>query len=73
MTIIEQKIDEHRQLIERIDYLLTQTVLPSLINSTAFIHETSSTKTDPRIWTKLDSIRTNLRSAQVQQQMEMKD
>ena len=73
MTIIEQKIDEHRQLIQRIDHLLTQTVLSSLINSTDIIHETSSTNTDPRIWTKLESIRTNLRSTQVQQQMEMKD
>jgi len=76
MTIIEQKIDEHRQETQRIDHLLTQTVLPSLIDITDIIQETSVTNIDPRVRTKLESIRTNIRSTQVQQQqqqMEMKD
>ena len=71
MTVIEKKIDEHRQHTQQINQLLNETVLPSLIDLSDIIHETSM-NLDPRIRTKLESIRTNIRSTQ-DQQAEIKD
>ena len=70
MNIIENKIDEHRNQTIQINNLLTQTVLPSLIDLTDIIHQTPNI--DPSVWTKLENIQTNIRATQ-QQQTLMKD
>ena len=55
----------------QINNILTNTILPSLLDLADIIQETSSTNLDPRIRTKLENIQTNIRSSQ--QQTEMKD
>jgi hypothetical protein len=71
MNTIENKIDQHRTQTIQINNLLTNTVLPSLMDLADIISETS-TDLDPRIRTKLENIQTNIRTTQ-QQQAEMKD
>jgi hypothetical protein len=71
MTIIEQKIDENHQHTQRINHLLTDTVLPSLLDLSDIIQDTSA-HLDVRIQSKLESIRKNIRCTQ-EQQPEVKD
>lgn len=71
MTVIEKKIDEHRQQTQQINQVLNETILPSLIDLSDIIDETS-TNLDSRIRTKLESIRTDIRSTQ-HQRAEIKD
>ena len=65
MAVIEQKIDQHHDQTERINQLLTHTVLPSLFDITDIIHETSS-HLDPRVRSKLEHIRTSVRTIKKQ-------
>jgi len=71
MNIIETKIDDHYSQTRKINHMLTNTILPSLIDITDIIQETSSTNLDLRVRTKLENIQTRIRSTQ--QQTEMKD
>jgi hypothetical protein len=75
MTIIESKIDDHCQQTRRINHMLTNTVLPSIIDLTDIIEETSSSNFDGRLRTKLEQIQTRIRATQQSQQHpnDMKD
>ncbi|CAF5216093.1 unnamed protein product, partial [Rotaria magnacalcarata] len=48
--------------------MLTNTILPSLLDLTDIIHETASSNIDIRIKTKLENIQTRIRTTQQQQQ-----
>jgi hypothetical protein len=69
MTMIENKIDEHRNQTIQINHLLTNTIFPSLLDLADIIHQTPNL--DPRVRTNLENIQTNIRASQ--QQTEMKD
>lgn len=73
MNTIEAKIDEHCNQTRKMNYMLTNTILPSILDLTNIIQETSSTNLDPQIRTKLDTIQTRIHTTQQQQQTEMKD
>jgi len=73
MNIIETKIDDHCFQTRKINYMLTNTILPSLVDLTDIIQETSSSNLDSRVRTKLDNIQTRIRITQQEQQTEMKD
>ena len=74
MNTIENKIDEHCTQTRKINQMLTNTILPSIVDITDIIQETSSTTNlDPRVRTKLENIQTRIRLTQHQQQTEMKD
>lgn len=70
MFTIEQKLDQQYQQTERLNSMLTETVLPSLIDLTDIINETSM-HMDSRIRLKLETIRTSIRT--IKQQPEIKD
>ena len=67
MDTIEMKIDEHKNHTIQINNLLTKTILPSLIDLTAIIHEIPNL--DPHIRAKLEYILTTI---QQQKPIEMK-
>ncbi len=69
MTVIENKIDEHRNQTNQINNLLTKTILPSLYDLADIIHQTPNI--DSHVRTKLENIQANIRASQ--QQTEMKD
>jgi hypothetical protein len=71
MNIIETKIDDHCSQTRKINHMLTNTILPSIIDLTDIIQETSSSNLDSRVRTKLENIQTRIRLTQ--QQTEMKD
>jgi hypothetical protein len=73
MNIIETKIDDHCFQTRKINYMLTNTILPSLVDLTDIIQETSSFNLDSRVKTKLENIQTRIRITQQEQQTEMKD
>jgi hypothetical protein len=74
MNIIETKIDDHCSQTRKINQMLTNTILPSIVDITDIIQETSSTTNlDPRVRTKLENIQTRIRLTQHHQQTEMKD
>lgn len=64
MNVIESKIDEHCQQTRRINNLLTNTVLPSIIDITDIISETLPQPVDERIQTKLERIQSGIRLTQ---------
>ena len=64
MNVIESKIDEHCQQTRRINNLLTNTVLPSIVDITDIISETLPRPVDERIQTKLERIQTGIRLTQ---------
>ena len=73
MNIIETKIDEHFTQTRKINHTITNTILPSLMDLTDIIQETSATSNlDVRVKSKLENIQTRIRSTQ-QQQNDMKD
>ncbi|CAF1078874.1 unnamed protein product [Adineta ricciae] len=73
MNIIETKIDEHCTQTRKINHTITSTILPSLMDLTDIIQETSATSNlDVRVKSKLENIQTRIRSTQ-QQQNDMKD
>ncbi|CAF4330995.1 unnamed protein product, partial [Rotaria magnacalcarata] len=69
----ESKIDDHCSQTKKINHMLTNTILPSLLDLTDIIHETASSNIDIRIKTKLENIQTRIRTTQQQQQSEMKN
>jgi hypothetical protein len=71
MNIIETKIDDHCNQTRKINHMLTNTILPSLMDLTDIIQETSPSNLDVRVRTKLENIQTRIRTTQ--QQTEMKD
>jgi hypothetical protein len=73
MNIIETKIDDHCFQTRKINHMLTNTILPSLVDLTDIIQETSSFNLDSRVRTKLENIQTRIRITQQEQQTEMKD
>ena len=74
MNVIESKIDDHCLQTRKINHMLTDTILPSLIDITEIIQETSPTSNvDPRVRTKLEHIQTRIRTTQEEQQTEMKN
>jgi hypothetical protein len=73
MDIIETKIDDHCLQTRKINHMLTNTILPSIVDITDIIQESSSTNLDSRVKTKLENIQTRIRLTQHQQQTEMKD
>jgi len=73
MNIIETKIDDHCIQTRKLNHILTNTILPSLIDLTDIIQETSSTNLDSHSKIKLENIQTRIRTTQQQQQTEMKD
>lgn len=73
MNIIETKIDDHCFQTRKINHMLTNTILPSLVDLTDIIQETSSFNLDSRVKTKLENIQTRIRITQQEQQTEMKD
>jgi hypothetical protein len=72
MNRIETKIDEHFSQTRKINHIVTNTILPSLLDLTDIIQETSPSNLDVRVRTKLENIQTRIRTTQ-QQQNEMKD
>ena len=78
MNVIETKIDDHCQQTRKINQMLTNTVLPSILDLTDVIQETSPSDLDGRVRTKLETIQTRIRTSQQHQQQpqqpnEMKD
>lgn len=74
MNVIESKIDDHCFQTRKINHMLTNTILPSLIDITDIIQETSATSNvDPRVRTKLEHIQSRIRTTQEEQQTEMKN
>ena len=76
MNVIETKIDDHCQQTRKINHMLTNTVLPSILDLTDIIQETSPSNLDGRVRTKLEAIQTRIQTSQQQQQQqpnEMKD
>lgn len=73
MNIIETKIDDHCIQTRKMNHMLANTILPSIIDLTDIIQETSPSNLDPHVRTKLDNIQTRIRITQQQQQTEMKD
>ena len=71
MNTIESKIDNHCDQTRKIHDMLTKSVLPSLLDLTDIIQETTTSKVDERVRTKLEDIQTRIRTAQ--QPNEMKD
>lgn len=71
MNVIEAKIDDHCSQTKKINHMLSNTILPSLLDLTDIIQETSP-NIDPRIKTKLENIQTRIQTTQ-QQQTEMKN
>jgi hypothetical protein len=71
MNVIETKIDDHTYQTRKINHMLTNTILPSLLDITDIIQETSPTNLDSRVRNKLENIQTRIRSTQ--QQTETKD
>lgn len=64
MNVIESKIDEHCQQTRKINQMLTDTVLPAILDITDIIHETSPQPLDERVRTKLETIQHRVRSSQ---------
>ncbi|CAF1156874.1 unnamed protein product [Adineta steineri] len=80
MNIIETKIDEQCSQTRKINYVVTNTILPSLLDLTDIIQETSvSSNLNSHMKSKLENIQTRIRTTQQQQQYhqqqqnEMKD
>ena len=71
MNTIESKIDNHCDQTRKIHDILTKSVLPSLLDLTDIIQETTESKVDERVRTKLEHIQTRIRTTQ--QPNEMKD
>jgi len=76
MNIIETKIDDHCFQTRKINHMLTNTILPSLVDLTDIIQQTPSSNQDINVRTKLENIKTRIhitQQQQQQQQTEMKD
>lgn len=65
MSVIENKIDEHCTQTRKINQVINQTILPSLMDLTDIIQETSPPGAlDSRAQSKLATIQTRIRSTQ---------
>jgi hypothetical protein len=74
MNIIENKIDDHFSQTRKMNHILTNTILPSLVDLTDIIQQTPLSNQDINIRTKLENIKTRIHiTQQQQQQTEMKD
>lgn len=73
MNTIESKIDDHCSQTKKINHILTNTILPSLLDLSDIIQETASTNLDINTKNKLENIQTRIRTTQQQQQNEMKN
>ncbi|CAF3565709.1 unnamed protein product [Adineta steineri] len=69
MNIIETKIDEQCSQTRKINHVVTNTILPSLLDLTDIIQETSvSSNLNSHMKSKLENIQTRIRTTQQQQQ-----